>query len=368
VFDVASNNDSTTQRDPQLGRGPSLRAIAREAGVSLSTVSLALNQKPKVSSEMRYRVSETLRRMGYPLHAAQAAGPVRQPRIGIVYSRRVVEQGALNPLGHDWIDSIRRRLEEDWARVTIFAGCAHIDDDAAFRAIAENGEIEGVILIGSLLGSDGYVDYVERSGIPLVLMNRRPPKDERISGIVIDNRAAGRQAGRYLIDKGHRAIAVLVGNRALDADRDILTGIEATLHAEGLEATHYEEAGELEGRKGEIDDEDIRDICQRVRDSGATAVFAWWDTIAARMIDHWQTIGVRVPEDISVLGHNYLDPRLSNGKHLSSVFFDRRKMGRSAAELLLALIEQDDFISHQLIVVKTHIVERDTVINREESA
>lgn len=332
-----------------------IRAVAEEANVSPSTVSLVVNGRGRISSETRDRVVAVMERLGYsPRGAGRPLAASRTHRIGIVYPARVITHGVLSHLTRAWINGIRSSLEEAGEHLSVFGGARHSKDDLLIQQVVEAREVDGFILLG-VTPDDGYLECVLPAALPTVVMDRTPKYGE-FSHVSIDDFGGGRQAIRYLHDQGHRRVAMIC---SLSSDPDVAdarrAGAEAAASELGISLASLAWVG--------MDDKArLKAACREVAASGATAVFITSDYPAAECIACWEADGVRVPTDLSVLGFDNLALRVGDGRKLSSIGFNKQRMGREAGAMMRSLLADDNEVVSKGLLIGTHVAEHDTVI------
>lgn len=301
--------------------------IAERAGVSISTVSLAINHPQRVSEATRKKIVEVARSLGYRPDGAWRARTGARP-VGIAvaapftsylsYSRRL--SGILARLRDTGIDVMVYDLE------SASAAEAPLLDALPIRA-----GVDGIIVMGVPLSREGGAKLADW-GPPLVLLDASEP---RTPSVLIDDREGGRLVGAHLLELGHKRVAFVHDpQRSLDY---VSAGME---RAGGLLGV-YEKAG-LNDAVIAIEAPTATDasadasLAAAVIASGATAVFASHDELASRTRAALVAQGARVPEDVSLVGYD--DGPLAQGLGLTTVRQPFEESGKAAAELLLGLM------------------------------
>jgi DNA-binding LacI/PurR family transcriptional regulator len=313
------------------GRGPTIRDVARLAGVSAATVSRVLNDSPLVLEETRARVRAAVDQLGYRLNATARTLSIGQAQaVGVVVpfltTHSVIERlrGVVSRLGrHD-------RLGYDLLLFDVEAPEQRAD---AMRDLARRGRVAGLLVI-SLPIFDDEVAALRSDELPAVLLDVAHPQLPRV---VIDNVHGGELAAAHLVARGHQRIA-FVGDHPTNAygftsSEDRRRGFHAALGGAGLE---LDPALERFGTHG-------RDAAQEAAASllalpdPPTAVFAASDVQAIGVLQAAWAGGVRVPEELAVIGFDDVD--LAEIVGLTTIRQPLREGGALAADLLLAAIE-----------------------------
>src|SRR4051794_22502829 len=187
------------------GRGPTIRDVARRAGVSAATVSRVLNDSPLVMDETRARVRAAVEELGYRLNAtARTLSIGRAQAVGVVVpfftTHSVIERlrGVVSRLG---------RHERAGYDLLLFDVEAPEQRADAMRDLARRNRVAGLLIV-SLPVFDEEVEALERDDLPAVLLDVAHP---RLPRVVIDNVNGGELAAAHLLGKGHRRGGVLGG-------------------------------------------------------------------------------------------------------------------------------------------------------------
>jgi DNA-binding LacI/PurR family transcriptional regulator len=307
-------------------RGPTIRDVARKAGVSAATVSRVLNDSPLVVESTRERVLAAVDELGYRLNAtARTLSSGQAQAIGVVVpfleSQSVVERlrGVVERLRRCGYDLLLADVEAPEARAD------------AMRDLARRGRVAGLLFV-SLPVLDHEVEALARDELPAVLLDVPHP---RLPHVVIDNVHGGELAATHLVARGHQRIA-FVGDHPTNAygftsSEDRRRGFRAALECAGIE-------GVLE-RLGDHGRDEARAAALALLglSEPPTAIFAASDVQALGVLRAAAEAGVRVPEDVAVIGFD--DVELAEVVGLTTVRQPLREGGALAADLLLGAIE-----------------------------
>ena len=313
-------------------RGPTIRDVARQAGVSAATVSRVLNDSPLVLEPTRERVQAAVDELGYRLNAtARNLSIGRAMAIGVVVpfftAPSVIERlrGVVERLGRG------ARREYD---LMLFDVEAPEQRGGALRDLARRDRVAG-LLVMSLPVSDAEVAALERDELPAVLVDASHP---RLPRVVIDNVRGGELAAEHLLVRGHRRIG-FVGDHPTNAygftsSEDRRRGFRRALERAGIQSDPGLDRFGPHGREeaGELATELL------TLPEPPTAVFAASDLQAIGVLRAAAELGIRVPEDLAVIGFDDVD--LAEIVGLSTIRQPLREGGALAADLLLAAIER----------------------------
>lgn len=297
----------------------SARDVARAAGVSVSTVSRALSRPDAVAPDTRDRVLATARGMGYrPNVAARTLITGRTGNIGLIVPD--VE----NPFFASVTKGVQHRARSAGYAVFI----ADSDEDPSLEPeLARNlaKQVDGLLLCSPRAPDAVLADLAREC--TLVLVNRR---SRDIPAVTVDNREGVRQALVHLRALGHRRVAYVGGPATSWSHRERLA---AVLDLGGQDADmEVVDLGSFQPYvSGGIAAGDL------VIHSGATAVLAYNDVVAFGLLERFRRRGVRVPDDISVIGTDDIPVAALTSPPLTSIGLPLVTTGRAAVDLLLGL-------------------------------
>lgn len=328
----------------------SIKDVAREVGMSTATVSRALRGLPGVSEETRARVMETALRLGYvasPSAAGLASGQTRIVAVIVPFVTRwffaSVVQGAEQVLREHGYDLLLYNL----------AG----DSTARHRVFETNLLTKRVdaVLILSLKPSPDELARLARLNRPVTIVGADIPGWATVR---IDDERAAFTATTHLVDLGHRRIAYLGGSTkgVLDFTAPLgrRAGYRASLRQAGLPHDPALEAdGEFTVEGGMLAGHHLL-----TRPDPPTAVFAASDEMAIGVLRTARELGLRVPEDVSVVGID--DHELAAFFDLTTVAQPVHEQGRVAAQQVLAALERKGWEPEQVILPTRLVVRRTT--------
>lgn len=336
---------SASDKSGTLGsRPPTLRDVAREAGVHVSTVSRVLNDQAaagRITTDTEERIREVARRLGYRRNTiARALRTGRTLVVGMVVPdvanlyQAGITRGAGDVLYADGYSLILSSTDDDPAHAA--------SQVSAMLGVQAEGLMYGVAREGDAVLA-GIVD----EGIPVVLFNRAAPG---ISAVLPDDHTGTRLAVEHLLSLGHTRIVHVGGPEDVSSSMNRLGAFDETLRAAGLTGSHHftQRQTEEEGYKA------TRTLLEERDDT--TAVLAANDRLALGAVDAIVAIGKSCPDDVSVVGFNdmpYLD-RFS--PPLTTVRTSQYELGARTARLLLETIAdpgrdpETQLVSTQLVV------------------
>lgn len=304
---------------------PTMDDVAREAGVSRALVSLVIRESPNVSDERRHRVLAAAERLGYRPNAwARGLASRRTRTVGVVLNE------LHNPFYAEIMDGIDEGAATNGYRVLIgTAGRRSRGEDAALEAFLEQ-RADGAILVGPRLPTERIVRAARLIPTVVVARGMRSPM---VDSITNDESAGARLVVRHLVELGHRAIAHVDGGTGAGA-RARRDGYRRAMREAGL-------AGAIRTVPGDYTDLAGVRAAERLLASRdlPTAIFAANDFVAVGLVNRLEDDGVRIPEDISVVGYDNTFLAALHHVSLTTVDQPRPEMGRRAFDALIERID-----------------------------
>lgn len=301
-----------------------LKDIADQLGLSVNTVSRALNNKPDVSHVTRARVLDLARQLGYvPNSLARSLLNGRSNSIGAVIA------DVANPFYGKIIRGVEETMRE--AGYSVVLANTNEQDELEQEAVRtlRSKRVDG-LLVSPVQGSYEHLAQLQRDGIPLVLMNRHI--DEIESDYVINNNQFGAyQAVRHLTELGHTRIAHITGPIQISSVRERIAGYEQALVEAGLSPvdrsiTHTR----LDMDGGYV--AALRLLCGRAR---PTAIFTYSDLMAMGVMKALRELGLSVPGDVSLVGYDDIEFAIFLEVPLTTVRQSMYEIGVRSAQILL---------------------------------
>ena len=309
-----------------------IREIADRAGVSIATVSRVLNGREDVSPETRSVVQRVIQENGYTANrSARSLSGGRSGLIGVVvplvypaYFSGILA-GAAEALSEQGMQIVLSPTMNELEREVSLVDRIHGLTDGALFILPQESSDE----LASLL--DG--------GYRFVVLDPLQPLEDRIPSVSAANTSGADQAMRHLLQLGHRRIAQITGPLGWVATESRRRGYRAALASAGIlpdPALEVEAIPEIEpGREAA---EKLLGLPDR-----PTAIFAFNDNIAIGAIKAARACGLRVPEDVSVVGFDDVEGATIVSPELTTVRQPLAEMGRTAVSLLNRLLEGQRF-------------------------
>lgn len=324
--------------------------VAKFLGMSQSTVSRVFTPGASVSENTRKKVLDAARELGYrPNAMARSLITKKSNMIGIVMG------DIKNPFYPEVLSKFSKELGRRGYHVLfVNAENEKLSGDEVNQFLEYN--VEGVVVTDALFTSS-VANYFKDNNIPIVLFNRYS-KDPLFHAVACDNVDGGYQIGKYLIEKGHHHFAFISGTYNTSTSHDREKGFRNALVESGYN---------LITDSGGYTYEEAYQAALRLLNSKnpPDAIFCSNDIMALGAIDAAKEIGVRIPEDVSIVGFDDIRMAAWSAYSLTTWKQPVNEMIEATIEILLGDIEKSE--SESLSVnksIKGHLVERNSVAQR----
>ncbi|TCO44052.1 LacI family transcriptional regulator [Kribbella antiqua] len=344
-------------RQPTSGERPTVKDVAASSGVSATTVSRVLAGNYPVSTATRARVMKAVRELDYVINAqARALGGGGTKTVAFIVHDLVGPAFAYVGQGVEQEATAEGRL--------CLVCTTHGDPERELELIElmREQQAEAVVLVGGGSNSSSYIERMtqaarglDKSGSRLVLCGR-PPLGPDVPATVVeyDNEGGAYAITSYLISLGHRDIVFLGAGRPGHSTVDgRLRGFERAHKA------HHLPVPQQQTRAITFDRESGYQATHDLLAHGHkfTAIFAATDVVASGVLVALREAGLRVPEDVSVVGYDDIPLARDLTPQLTTVHVDHEDLGRTAVRYAL---NRDRHAMNQHTVIGTHVVIRDS--------
>lgn len=347
-------------------RRATLKEVASAAGVSPATVSNAYNRPDQLSPEVRERVVETARRVGYagPDPMARGLRRRRAGAVGVLYEDRLSYAFA-DPAAVLFLQGVSVATEEAGLGLLLLSGAPREERDPE----AVTGAVVDGFVVYSMSRDDPLVNAALERRFPAVVVDQ--PRLEELPFVGIDDEGAARSAAEHLIELGHRRFGVIsfaispdpIGG-LVDLERretavyevtgSRLRGYAKTLEASGISwpevpiYEQYENAPEA-GRTAAAE--------LLSREPRPTAILCLSDQLALGALEAARSMGLSVPEDLSIVGFDDVPEAARATPSLTTIHQPHVEKGRLAGQLLISRLKGEDPPSPELLSTRLVIRE-----------
>ena len=324
-------------------RRVTIRDVADMAGVSVATVSKVINDRYGVSSATSAREQGVIQELGY--EASIVARSLRKHRTNVVG----ILVSDIEPFSAELIKGAARALRGTGYELVVYSAGGKSPDHVGWehRALSRLG---GTLIDGALLVTPTVV--TPSSGAPVVAVDPHTGSDE-VPTVDADNRHGAQLATQHLLDLGHRRIGFVGGRADLESARLRELGYRETLERAGLVVDRdLVRTGSYEADRSRAAADELLSL-----PDPPTALFAANDLSAIAVMDQAAQRGLRVPDDLSVVGFDDVPESAMTRPGLTTVHQPIQAMGERAVHVLLRLLEgrAPDAVHETL---PTHLVER----------
>ncbi len=315
-----------------------IKDVARVAGVSTQTVSRVINNRPNVSAETRLQVQEVISQLGYaPNIIARSLSRGRSDTLGVVGFG----------LEYYGSSSVLTGIEEKSSELGFSVLLSLMDNsqpervDEILRELLSH-QVEGIIWaipgIGDAL--KGLPEKFERISVPVVFLNKDKVDSDTV--VAMDNRSGGKLATKHLLEQGYKKVATITGpSNWWEARQRELGWREAMREAgfDNLDELCME--GDWNAPSGEVK---FHSLYAQFPD--IDAVFVGNDQMALGVLKAARRLGLRIPEDLGVIGFDDIPEAAYFYPSLSTVHQDVRALGAMAVEKLCDLIQNPKHVQN----------------------
>ena len=330
-------------------RSAGVKDVAAAAGVSLGTVSNVLNRPDRVSAATRERVERAMAELGFVRNES-----ARVLRAGRSSTLAYVMLDATNPFFTDVAQGVESAAEQHNLSLFICNSDNSAARERTYLTRLQEQRVQGV-LVTPVDPLDPLLDDIPRHGTPVVIVDRTRDVATHCS-VAVDDVLGGRIAVAHLLDLGHERIAFVGGPERIGQVRDRRAGAVAAL----------EDAGRARSELVELATEAL--TVSEGRRAGArlagmpaaarpTAAFCANDLLALGLLQTCVQLGLRVPDDLAIVGYDDIEFAEAAAVPLTSVRQPRRQLGQRATELLLDETSNPDH-EHQQVLFTPELVAR----------
>ena len=335
-----------------------IKDIAKLANVSVTTVSKVINDYSDISPETKNRVLKIIEQNNYRPNAnARTLSTNKSYSIGIFFKDHQ-NSGLQHPFFREIIYGLEREFSEQGYDLILFA--SKWGDKFKYVDKCEHRNVDGAILMGMPRTADDLDKLVEAK-IPAVFVDL-DITGENATYVMSDNISGAKKAINYLVELGHKKIGMITGEKMTKPAQDRLIGYKNALADNNIE---YQSKWVIEGEFSETGGYNSMKKIIKLNEH-PTAVFCQGDKIAFGAIKAINESEYKVPEDFSIIGFDdieissYIEPKLT------TVHQNKFDMGKTAAELLIDIINNPDN-NYPPVILPTKLMKRKSCIRIDQS-
>ena len=318
-----------------------LKDVAKAAGVSLASTSYAINRTGSLGEETRAHILKTAEELGYRQNlAARATRTGRTGAIGFIVPDMA------NPFFPSLAQAIIQRARQSGYSVFVADTEGDLKQEAeSFRALVDRG-VDGVVWFP--INDDSKAGSASDE-IPTVVIDRTLPGLECIQAEYAEG---GKRAAEYLIALGHKDIGVVSGPMDVKSMRDRCNAAITEIKSNASLAFEVSNAFSTELESS---------VCKAIEGKRATAVFVGADLIAIGILSHARAAGIRIPEDLSIVGFDDIPWAAHSNPTLTTIEMPVDEMAIEAVDAVIRRIDGEGDGSKR-VIFEVNLIERETAI------
>ncbi|MGF1684790.1 HTH-type transcriptional repressor PurR [Photobacterium minamisatsumaniensis] len=334
-----------------------IKDVARMAGVSTTTVSHVINKTRFVAEATQKKVLSAVDELNYAPSAVARSLKCNTTRtIGMLVTK------STNPFFAEVVHGVEEYCYGAGYTLILCNTEGNLEKQRDYLRMLAEKRVDGLLVMCSDL-DENLLGLLERQkDLPMVVMDWGPesPHTDKIQ----DNaELGGYVATKFFIEHGHQAIGCLTGHSDKAACRERLKGFKKAMSEADLEV-HPDWVLE-----GDFECESAVEAAEKfiAMDKRPTAIFCFNDIMAMGMISTFSQAGIRVPEDISIIGYDNIDLAPYFSPPLTTIHQPKRRLGKTAIEILLERVKDKDH-EHRIFEMIPELVIRKSVINRNTNS
>jgi LacI family transcriptional regulator len=324
--------------------------VAKEAGVSLQTVSRVVNNRQEITPETRQHVQEVIKRLGYQPNAiARSLSQRRSDTLGIVIS-------GLEYYGPSHI-LVGIEQAANQQGLSILLSLIHQPETEGIGSVV-NGllsrQVEGIIWAVPEIGDNRFwfEEVLPQLTIPVIFLSTQPR--DKLNVVEIDNRRGGYLATQHLVERGYRKIGLITGPLTWWAARERRRGWQEALTTANIPFSEFQVvAGDWSAESGE---RGLHELLEKYPD--VQAVFACNDQMALGLMRAAHRLGKRIPEDLAVVGFDDTPESAFYTPTLTTIRQDLNQLGQVAVQMFLQIREAEQ--KGEVILLQPQLVVRES--------
>ncbi|WP_193142711.1 MULTISPECIES: LacI family DNA-binding transcriptional regulator [unclassified Meridianimarinicoccus] len=306
-----------------------LKDVAERAGVSRSAVSRTFTAGASVSAKTRRKVEKAATELGYSPNAlASSLTTGRTKLIGLI------SNNFHNPIFLEVFDLFTRGLQERGLRPLLVNLSDEVAPDNSVQMLRQYS-VDGVVVASSTLPPD-FAEAFRSAGIPVVHSFGRYSSSPKVHVVGIDNIECGRLAARALVDRGYDTVAFLGGPERATSTQDRFAGFREEMLRHPQIRTRHSFAAAYSFQAGRAE------MLRLIAEGPAQAYFCGDDVLSIGALSAVRDAGLRVPEDIGIIGLNDMEMAGWENINLTTIRQPIQQIIRSSIELVVAMLDEPD--------------------------
>ncbi|WP_195696111.1 LacI family DNA-binding transcriptional regulator [Priestia megaterium] len=310
-----------------------IKDIARVAGVSVTTVSRALNGYSDVNEKTRQKIAAVAKELNYsPNTLARGLVMQKSKTIGLLVSG-ISRESVKDNFTFEVLCGVNERASTLGYDLILFNTNTMMQREKTYTQLCRERRVDGAIIQG-IKKEDPYLKEVVESDIPCVLVDI-PVHSNSVGYVTTDNALGAKKAVEHLASLGHKHIGMINGHEDAFVSQERLNGYREALKECGLSfRSEWVVSGNFEEKKAE---KAAREFLNRHKE--VTAIFCASDLMALGALKACKELGLHVPKDISIVGYDNIVLASYSSPNLTTVGQEVYQIGYQAADLLIEMLE-----------------------------
>ncbi len=327
-----------------------MRDVAEKAGVSITSVSHVINQTRPVSQELQQSIQAAMRELGYQPNAL--ARSLRRKKTHII---GVIVPDSANPFFAEVTRALELALFKQQYAVILGNSDGKLEREHLYTNTLIEKQVDGIVFVAVGQTGQEHALLIQKMQMPLVLVDRDVPR-LAVDSVLADNAQGGRLATEHLLALGHRRIGCITGPSDLTPSADRVTGYRSALTNAQIPVD------ESIIRKGDFQFQSGFDAARQLLTlpQPPTAIFACNDLTAVGAISAAVALGLRVPQDVSVVGFDDVPLASFANPPLTTIHQPSHEMGALAAEILLDRLQNRELPPRRKLLETRLVVRQST--------
>lgn len=335
-----------------------IKDIARKVGVSIATVSMVINNKDsRISERTKQRINEAIRELNYhPNIAARSLMTSETKTVGLIIP------DVSNPFFADFAKNLESRLSQHQYSLFLCNSNNNLEKEENYLSELINRNVDALVISSVNIEELSETELFRQVKTPILLFDRKLDSSN-INTISIDNFRGGYLAAQELVRHGHTDLCCISGSFRLDNIRTRFEGFRSFLGESGLSfggESLYE--GELTLEHGY---RSAKEFVRRRKEKNYTAVFCTNDLIALGVYKAFREEGVRIPEDVSIIGFDNVEFTAYLSPPLTTVAQPVRELGEKSADIVVNLLSGNR--TNEPLFLPVALVRRASVAAKKEA-
>jgi len=318
---------------------PTIKDVAQRAKVSLSTVSLVVNNKGYVSPETREKVERVIQELGYhPTSSARGLALRKSGNIGFMLTHDHFTQ--YEPFYTKIFLGAEFEIQKHNYYILLATIPKQFNPSNATPRFLLEKNVDGVIIAGHV--DNKLVEYIESMGFPLVLIDYKIP-NRQYSTILMNNYKGAEQSVKHLLSIGHNKIGFIGGDIKHPSIKQRFMGYAETLYTAGIQYENDWVVKDEPDTKERNGFDAARKLLQKNKNK-PTALFVANDAMALGVMDYCKKNNLSIPDELAIIGFDNIEASYHVNPKLTTVDVNKEEMGKIGVQTLLNSIKEGNGI------------------------